>query len=581
MNHGRRLQYLSALHPAGVPDADLLARWVAGRDEAAFELLARRHGPVVLGACRRLLADPNDADDAFQAAFLVLARKAASVARGEVLAAWLHRVACRAALRVRADRARRMTRHEVTAVEQFPAPEPADPAWAELLRVLDEEVERLPARHRAVFVLCCLEGKTGEEAGRLIGCPPGTVSSRLTRARERLRDRLTRRGFAPAALVLAALTGDALAATVPDTLVVSVLRNAPAFSARWSPDGPPTRPTTIAEGVLNAMLVTKLKHVAALLVAGLLAVSAVLAGAGPDGERNPDRDPPGPASKVVADEKGPPDPIRLPAPAPVVRLVKPQAGGLDRVATRRCVAEAGRQVHLHPAVAGVLKRADAGLGDRVKAGQLLAEIDAPEAALDERLAAVGVEQAEGLLKEAEARAATAKVEVAAAQAAVKQRQAEAAARAAAVALRKAQFDRLTALSKQGTVDQKAVDDGREQLRAAEGVADAAAAGADGAKAEVLVKESKVGQAEAGVLTARANVAAAKVGLEKARLAVAQTVIRAPFDGVVAASSAAPGEFVRAPATGPTRCRCSPSCGPTSCGWSCRCRSGTRRGSRRA
>ncbi len=120
----------------------------------------------------------------------------------------------------------------------------------------------------------------------------------------------------------------------------------------------------------------------------------------------------------------------------------------------------------------MLKRADAGLGDRATAGQLLAEIDAPEAALDERLVAVGVEQAEGLLKEAEARTATAKVEGAAAKAGVKQRQAEVAGARAAVASRKKQFDRLAALSKQGTVDQKAVDDGADQLRAAEGLADA-------------------------------------------------------------------------------------------------------------
>src|SRR5438874_13377696 len=112
VNNGRRFPYLPTLQTPGVPDADLLARWVAHRDEAAFELLVRRHAPAVLAACRRLLADRNDADDAFQAAFLVLARKAASVARGEVLAAWLHRVACRAASRLRADRTRPADRHE-------------------------------------------------------------------------------------------------------------------------------------------------------------------------------------------------------------------------------------------------------------------------------------------------------------------------------------------------------------------------------------------------------------------------------------------------------------------------------------
>jgi len=273
VNHNR-LRYLSSISPAGVPDEELLARWVAHGDEAAFELLVRRYAPMVLAACRRLLRDPADADDAFQAAFLVLARKAGSVARGAVLAAWLHRVAVRAALRVRADRLKRTDRQETGMVDHLPAPAPADPAWSELLRVLDEEIERLPPRHRAAFVLCCLEGKTGEEAGRLLGCPAGTVSSRLTRARERLRDRLTRRGFAPAALLAVGAVRAADAGTVPDALIESVLRAAPAFSAAFLNNRPPTRPSTIAEGVVRAMFINKLRLISALLAAGLLVVGA-------------------------------------------------------------------------------------------------------------------------------------------------------------------------------------------------------------------------------------------------------------------------------------------------------------------
>lgn len=279
----RRLPPLTALHPTdpptGVPDADLLTRWVTHRDESAFELLVRRHTPTVFAACRRLLCDPNDADDAFQATFLVFARKAASITRREVLAAWLHRVACRVALRVRADHAKRTERREPNSVEQLSAPPAADPAWTELIRVLDEEVERLPARHRAVFILCCLEGKTGEEAGQLLGCPPGTVSSRLTRARQRLRDRLTRRGFAPAGLLVAALTGNALAVIVPSGLIESVIRAGLVFPEVRPNGAPPNRPETIAQGVVKAMFVQKLKFVSAFLVVGVLAVGGVLAGA--------------------------------------------------------------------------------------------------------------------------------------------------------------------------------------------------------------------------------------------------------------------------------------------------------------
>lgn len=517
----------------GVPDADLIARWVTQRDEAAFELLVRRHAPTVLAACRRLLADSNDADDAFQATFLVLARKAASVARGEVLAAWLHRVACRAALRVRANRAKHAEHQESDAVEQLPARAPADPAWAELFRVLDEEVEKLPERHRIVFVLCCLEGKTGEEAGKLLGCPPGTISSRLTRARERLRDRLTRRGFTPAALVLAALTGDAGAITVPNTLVESIMRTATPFATASPHGGSPTRSATIAEGVVRTMLVNKLKLIPALLMIGLMAAGAVLAASDPNRDENPNS--PQPVAKLAADEKAPPA-------APVVRLVKPQPGGLDRVFDQRCVAQAGQEVRLFPAASGVLKRVDAHIGDRVKAGQLLAEIDAPALDLDKRLAVVGVEQAEALLKEAEARITTAKVEIEAAKGVIRLRQAEVAAAKTNAELRKQALD----LRMKGGMALIELTEANEKFRVAEGQFDAATVGVENAKTDLAGKESKLIQAEAGVTSARANVKAAIVALDRSRLAIAQTQITAPFDGILAESHAAVGQFARIP-----------------------------------
>src|SRR4051812_45976040 len=149
-------------------DTQLLERFVSSHDEAAFELLLWRHGPTVLGVCRRLLSDPHDAEDAFQATFLVLARKAGSIARREAGGSWLYRVAYRVALRARAERAKRATTQQVDA-DALPAPLGVDRGWQELRQVLDEEVNRLPARHRAAFVLCCLEGKTGEEAARQLG----------------------------------------------------------------------------------------------------------------------------------------------------------------------------------------------------------------------------------------------------------------------------------------------------------------------------------------------------------------------------------------------------------------------------
>ena len=205
----------------------ICSRFTESSDEAAFELLVRRHSGMVFAACRRLLHDPNDADDAFQAVFLILARKAGSIARAEVVAGWLHRVAVRAALHLRASRARRQSREQPGVEELFA---PGDAGNAELARVLDEEIGRLPSRNRTAFILCCLEGKSGDEAARLLGCPAGTVSSRLTRARERLRERLTRRGFAPA-IVATAIVSDA-APAVPVVLLDSTLSAAAPFAAR-------------------------------------------------------------------------------------------------------------------------------------------------------------------------------------------------------------------------------------------------------------------------------------------------------------------------------------------------------------
>src|SRR6266498_909930 len=188
----RRLQQhqLPAPPGEGLADADLLRLFAAHRDGRAFELLLWRHGPMVLATCRRLLRHEQDAEDAFQATFLVLARKAGSVARGQALAGWLHRVACRVALR--ACRARRDT----VPLGEVIAPENNAPLWSELRGVLDEEVGRLPARYREPFVLCHFQGKTHAEAARELGCPPGTIASRLHWARQRLRARLAGRGVA-------------------------------------------------------------------------------------------------------------------------------------------------------------------------------------------------------------------------------------------------------------------------------------------------------------------------------------------------------------------------------------------------
>jgi RNA polymerase sigma factor (sigma-70 family) len=224
-------------------DGDLLARWSAGTDPSALEQLIRRHGGMVLGVCRRLLGDTPDAEDAFQATFLVLVRKAAALARPEQVAGWLHGVALRVAHKARAQRARRRER-EVTIVDPV-APTPPDDT-SELRRVLDEELDRLPEKYRLPIVLCELEGRTIDEAARLLGWPKGTVAGRLSRGRELLRQRLSRRRGLALPLFLAGGIAPGTVGTVatepPEPLVSATLQTAAG--------SPAARPAALSEGVV-------------------------------------------------------------------------------------------------------------------------------------------------------------------------------------------------------------------------------------------------------------------------------------------------------------------------------------------
>jgi RNA polymerase sigma factor (sigma-70 family) len=199
-------------------DDRLLRRFVEDRDEAAFEVLLWRHGPMVLSVCRRLLGRGADADDAFQATFLALVRKAAGIRNPAALAGWLYRVAHRIALELRKERLRRPS-VELDEVACFDA-EPDD-----VPRLVQEEVHRLPKKYREVVVLCYLQGRETAEAAEMIGCPRGTVLSRLATARDRLRSRLFRRGVALGA-ALALLQGGADASVLSAELVAQARRGA-------------------------------------------------------------------------------------------------------------------------------------------------------------------------------------------------------------------------------------------------------------------------------------------------------------------------------------------------------------------
>src|SRR5262245_21924555 len=185
----------------GSSDAALLQRLGRPGREAAFEALLRRHGPMVLDVCRCVLVNEADAEDAFQATFLILARKAASIRKAGSLASWLHGVAYRTALKARAESARRHRREA-----RLPRRDEAaatDLSWREAQRVLHEELNRLAESHRAPLVLCYLQGMTQDEAAAALGLAKGTLKGRLERGRALLRERLLRRGLGRAGVLLA------------------------------------------------------------------------------------------------------------------------------------------------------------------------------------------------------------------------------------------------------------------------------------------------------------------------------------------------------------------------------------------
>jgi RNA polymerase sigma factor (sigma-70 family) len=240
-----------------VEDQQLLDRFVKRRDEAAFEALLRRYGHLVWGLCRRILNDHHDADDAFQATFLVLVRKAGLIGRRDLLGPWLYGVAYRIAVRARTSAAKRHAREQQVRTKTHTDPG-MDLEWRDLRNVLDEEVQRLPEKYRVPFILCHLEGKTNEEAARLLGCPKGTILSRLARARERLRLRLTRRGLMFSAGGLSALLTYEAAVGAPVGLTGSTLKAAlPIVSGQAA--GVVAAPVAaLIQGELKTMLISKL-----------------------------------------------------------------------------------------------------------------------------------------------------------------------------------------------------------------------------------------------------------------------------------------------------------------------------------
>jgi RNA polymerase sigma factor (sigma-70 family) len=259
-------------------DEQLLDSFVARQDETAFEMLVRRHGPMVLGVCRRLLRNQHDAEDAFQATFLVLVRKAAAIRQCDLLGNWLYGVAYRTALDARSTAARRRTREKQ--VDAMPEPEMPDGSdhGQDLRAFLDQELSRLPDRYRVPVVLCDMHDRKRRDVARQLGIPEGTLSGRLTTARRMLARRLARRGLGlSAAGVTAALASGTASATVPRPLMTSTVQAALAVAAGQATTALVSISVAdLTEGVLKAMFLAKLKIASAVLLVAAIIVGSTL-----------------------------------------------------------------------------------------------------------------------------------------------------------------------------------------------------------------------------------------------------------------------------------------------------------------
>jgi RNA polymerase sigma factor (sigma-70 family) len=318
-----------------VTDAQLLQRFIAERDEAAFAALVRRHAAMVWGVCKRVLGHDQNAEDAFQATFMVLVRKAASIRPQSLLGNWLYGVANQVAVKARAMNAKRMSREKQLPVPIANAAAKQD-AWQELQPLLDQELALLPEKYRVIIVMCDLEGRTRKEAAQCLGVPEGTVAGRQARARAILAKRLARHGFAVAGGSLVALLSQAAASAAPASTVASTIKSANVLAAGGSVLA---NVAALTEGVVKAMFLTKLKSTCGILIVilGLGLSTVALSGAFPQGDAKKRDAAAGASDAQLPKDKGDAQVPKKFAPAPktdeeklqgVWKLVRMESGGM-------------------------------------------------------------------------------------------------------------------------------------------------------------------------------------------------------------------------------------------------------------
>ncbi len=491
----------------GLSDSQLLERYLLRRDdsaEAAFTALVERHGPMVLRACRGVLHDTHAAEDAFQATFLILARKAGAIRKRDSVASWLFGVARRVAHRAKARRQRTAAR-ETQGIAMLEAKATSSDHGPGSLPEIHEEVDRLPERYRAPIVLCYLEGLTNEEAACQLRLPASTVRVRLMRARSRLRDRLIRRGLAPA--VLAGISSGRAEAAIPAPLGDTTIKAATRIAAGRAA-GVSAPVAALVEGMIRAMFFAKFKVAAALLSALMLA--SVLMISSLAGPTQSEKDQPAPKATVLA--PGEADHPKSKGMDPVVTVATARRSRWVRTTNQVGNVIAAESVDAYAISSGYLTSLRVEIGSRVKKGDLLAEVDDPELA--------------GAVEKARAEVSRAKVRVKKAEAAMQVSQ-------AALEMEKAKVQAASAA--QGAPSVAAANAARYQVQIAQA-------------AEVMAR-AQIEAAKADVEEAMSDLRIAQLGLHSEETIEGYARIKAPFDGIVTLRNYHVGDFIRSAKVG--------------------------------